>query len=98
MGAFITEYPGGAGRQSRKQSPRAQKVHVGEGAKEEQAFDAGGKAGQVQQETALVVGVIDAREPCDFINPALAELRLAAYRGDILDGREGLRAPFRIAD
>ena len=47
---LVAEHPVGAGCQALQDAAGAQEVDVREGAVEEQAFDAGGEADQVEQE------------------------------------------------
>ena len=52
--ALIAEHPVRAGGKARQQPARTQEVHVGKSAEEEQAFDAGREAGEIQQKATLV--------------------------------------------
>jgi hypothetical protein len=65
-------------------------------AEEEQPLDAGGEAGEVQQEAALVLVRADMPEREDLVGPALAELGFPADGRNVLDRGESLRAPFLI--
>jgi hypothetical protein len=51
---LVAEHPGGACGEARQQAARTQEVDIGERAEEEQAFDAGREAREVEQELALV--------------------------------------------
>ena len=89
MAALVAEHPVGAGRQPVQQPLGAQEVHVGEGGEEEQPFDAGREADEVQQELAPLGVAVEAVQAVDGAHPAEAELGLAADRGDVLHGGEG---------
>ena len=50
MHRLVAEHPVGAGRETVKQSFGAQEIDVRERGEEEQAFDAGGEADEIEQE------------------------------------------------
>lgn len=95
---LVAEHPVGPGRQPVQQPPGAQEVHVGERAVEEQPFDAGGEADQVEQERAPVVAGAQLVQVGDGVDPAVAELRLGADRGDVPHRRERLGPLLGIGD
>ena len=84
---LVAKHPVGAGGQPIEEALGAQKVDVGECAKEEQALDAGCEAHQVEQEPLSGLVVVE-RLVADLGHPLEAELALAANRRDVFDGRE----------
>ena len=98
VAALVAEHPVGAGRQAVQQAARAQEVDVGERGEEEQAFDAGGEADQVEQELAALLARFQPVQVLDRVDPLEAELAFLADRRNGLDRRERLVALGRIGD
>ena len=81
-----------------QEAARAQEVDVGEGAEEEQPFDAPGEADQVEQELPALVAPVEALQPRGRVEPLQAEAGLLLDGGDVLHGGERLGARVGIRD
>jgi len=95
---LVAEHPVRAGGQAVEQAARTQEVDVGEGAVEEQAFDARGETDQVEQELPAVGPGFEAVQVAERVDPAEAELGLPRDRRDVLDGGERLEALVLVGD
>ena len=82
--------------QAVQQAARAQEVHVGEGAEEEQPLDAGREADEVEQELAALLDGVQARRSAWIeSSQRMQNSALRADGRDVLDRGEGLVALLR---
>jgi hypothetical protein len=96
--ALIAEDPVRSRRKAVQQALGAQEVDIGEGREEEQTFNAGGEADQVQQELAAVLYGLQVIELLNGVHPAHAEIGLLVNRRNVLHGGEGGGALVGIRD
>jgi two-component system LytT family response regulator len=96
VAALVAEHPVGARGEAMQQAARTQVIDVGERGIEEQAFDAGGEADQVEQELLALFARLQSLQVLDRVDPLEAELALGADRGDVLDRRKRLVALGRV--